>query len=112
MTTGHATSWAEWVDSGQWNSSSDTAMPMLPALAGDVMTLALDPDVSVLRIARVISKEQVLATRVLRLANSALFAQRTPVTNLDRACLVADSTKIAKRPARSLSFLGFRLVFR
>ncbi|HEV8317172.1 MAG TPA: HDOD domain-containing protein [Vicinamibacterales bacterium] len=85
MTTGHATSWAEWVDSGQWNSSSDTAMPMLPALAGDVMTLALDPDVSVLRIARVISKEQVLATRVLRLANSAYCAPMQEITTINDA---------------------------
>jgi len=68
--SGFAT-WSDWVESGEWADGSDSAMPMLPALAADVMSLAIDPEVSVARIARVIAKDQVLATRVLRLANSA-----------------------------------------
>ena len=67
-------SWTSWIESGHWAESSDTAMPMLPAIAGDVMGLAMDPEVSIARIARVIAKDQVLATRVLRLANSAYCA--------------------------------------
>ncbi|HEU4691093.1 MAG TPA: HDOD domain-containing protein [Vicinamibacterales bacterium] len=82
--SGHAT-WAEWVESGEWADAGDSAMPMLPALAADVMSLALDPDVSITRLARVITKDQVLATRVLRLANSAYCAPMQEVTTVNDA---------------------------
>ena len=77
--------WSDWVESGEWADGSDSAMPMLPALAADVMSLAIDPDVSVARIARVIAKDQVLATRVLRLANSAYCAPMQEVTTVNDA---------------------------
>jgi HD-like signal output (HDOD) protein len=38
--------------------------------------------------ARVIRTDPAICGRVLRLANSAMFAQRSPVTTLERACLV------------------------
>src|SRR5262245_24091938 len=82
--SGHAT-WAEWVESGEWADAGDSAMPMLPALAADVMSLALDPDVSITRLARVIAKDQVLATRVLRLANSAYCAPMQAITTVNDA---------------------------
>ena len=80
----HAT-WSAWVESGEWSDSSDAAMPMLPALAADVMSLAIDPDISIARIARVIAKDQVLATRVLRLANSAYCAPMQEITTVNDA---------------------------
>jgi putative nucleotidyltransferase with HDIG domain len=85
MSTSTFASWSEWVESGQWADGSDAAMPMLPALAADVMSLAIDPEVSVARIARVIAKDQVLATRVLRLANSAYCAPMQEVTTVNDA---------------------------
>lgn len=78
-------SWSDWVESGEWADGSDSAMPMLPALAADVMALAIDPEVSIARIARVIAKDQVLATRVLRLANSAYCAPMQEVTTVNDA---------------------------
>ena len=78
-------SWTSWTESGHWAESSDTAMPMLPAIAGDVMGLAMDPEVSIARIARVIAKDQVLATRVLRLANSAYCASMQAITTVHDA---------------------------
>ena len=80
----HAT-WSAWVESGDWADSSDAAMPMLPALAADVMSLAIDPEISIARIARVIAKDQVLATRVLRLANSAYCAPMQEITTVNDA---------------------------
>jgi putative nucleotidyltransferase with HDIG domain len=77
--------WSAWVESGEWADSSDAAMPMLPALAADVMSLAIDPEVSIARIARVIAKDQVLATRVLRLANSAYCAPMQEITTVNDA---------------------------
>ena len=50
------TTWQEWVDSGEWTQMDDSAVPMLPALATEVMRLAMDPDVSVVRLARVIAQ--------------------------------------------------------
>lgn len=38
--------------------------------------------------AKLIQSDQAIAGRVLRLANSAFFAQRKPVTAIDRACVV------------------------
>ncbi len=49
------------------------------------MSLAIDPEVSIARIARVIAKDQVLATRVLRLANSAYCAPMQEVTTVNDA---------------------------
>jgi putative nucleotidyltransferase with HDIG domain len=78
-------SWAEWVESGVWADSNESTMPMVPALASDVMALAIDPEVSVARIARVVAKDQVLATRVLRLANSAYCAPMQQITTVNDA---------------------------
>jgi HD-like signal output (HDOD) protein len=77
--------WADWIDSGEWTQIDETAIPMLPSLASEVMTLAMDPDVSALTLARVISKEQVLAVRVLRLANSAFAGAQREITTLNEA---------------------------
>jgi HD-like signal output (HDOD) protein len=44
--------------------------------------------------ADIIKVDHAMSGRVLRLANSALFAQRIPVTNLDRACLVLGIERI------------------
>jgi putative nucleotidyltransferase with HDIG domain len=83
MTT-HA-NWSDWVESGDWADSCDAAMPMLPATAAFVLELAIDPEVSIARIAGVIAKDQVLATRVLRLANSADCAPMQQVTTVNDA---------------------------
>jgi putative nucleotidyltransferase with HDIG domain len=77
--------WVEWIESGVWRGSNDIAMPMLPSLVPHVMPLVTDKDASVLRIARVVSKEQVLATRVLRLANSAYSAPLHEITTINDA---------------------------
>jgi putative nucleotidyltransferase with HDIG domain len=77
--------WSAWVESGDWADSSDSAVPMLPALAADVMSLAIDPEISIARIGRVIAKDQVLATRVLKLANSAYCAPMQEITTVNDA---------------------------
>jgi putative nucleotidyltransferase with HDIG domain len=86
-------SWTAWIESGDW-TSNDTAMPMLPAMAGNVMTLALDPDVSISRISAVVSKDQVLATRVLRLANSAHCGPMEEITTINDAAVRMGTTAV------------------
>ena len=75
----------EWIRSGEWLESQDITLPMLPARAAEVMHLAMDPEVSAGRIATVMSKDQVLATLVLRLANSAFSAPASEITNVSDA---------------------------
>jgi putative nucleotidyltransferase with HDIG domain len=75
----------EWIRSGEWLEGQHIALPMFPARATEVMQLAMDPEVSASRIASVVSKDQVLATGVLRLANSAFSAPATDITNVSDA---------------------------
>src|SRR4030095_8087234 len=65
--------WSEWVYSRAWGEHAD-AIPMLPALAHEIAEIALDPEVPAIRIAAVVSKDPVLATSVIQLANSAARA--------------------------------------
>lgn len=75
----------EWIRSGEWLESQDITLPMLPARAAEVMHLAMDPEVSAGRIAIVVSKDQVLASLVLRLANSAFSSPASEITNVSDA---------------------------
>jgi putative nucleotidyltransferase with HDIG domain len=72
----------EWIRSGDWLDSPHVALPMLPALAAEVMQLAMDPDVSASRITAVVTKDQVLAMAVLRLANSAFSAPASDIRSV------------------------------
>ena len=54
-------------------------------MARHVVDLALDPDVSATRITNVVSKDPVLATRVIQLANSAFSAPATEITSIGEA---------------------------
>ena len=79
------TTWVDWMRSGDWEESADTAIPMLPAMASHVVDLARDPDGSATRITNVVSKDPVLATRVIQLANSAFSAPATEITSIGEA---------------------------
>jgi HD-like signal output (HDOD) protein len=77
--------WGAWVDSGDWAKTSPTGTLTLPANASEIMILALDPDVSVTQLARVTARDQVLAARMLRLANSAYCAPLQEITTISEA---------------------------
>lgn len=59
-----------------------------PEVAAKVIKLVGNPDAGLLEYAAVVKLDPALSGRLLRLANSAFFAQRQPVTNLDRACVL------------------------
>lgn len=63
-------------------ASDDTVVPMMPAIAHRVIELVSDPDVSISTIAALVSKDQVLASRVLGLANSAYCAPMQTVSTV------------------------------
>lgn len=93
MDVGH-TNWMEWVETGRWLQAREASLPVTPVLVDQAMALAADPDVSVHRIVRLVSKEQVLATRVLRLANSASNAPVRPITTITDATVRVGTTAV------------------
>src|SRR5215468_4195680 len=56
-----------------------------PEVAARILDLIADPGAGLRQYADVVRADAALSGRLLRLANSAFFAQRQPVTNLDRA---------------------------
>ncbi len=59
-----------------------------PEVAIKMLELSNRPNAQLADYAKLIQHDQATAGRVLRLANSAFFAQRKPVTAIDRACVV------------------------
>ncbi len=59
-----------------------------PEVALRVLALAGDPTSTLKDFARIIRTDAGFSSRLLSIANSALFAQRLPVSTLDRACLL------------------------
>jgi HD-like signal output (HDOD) protein len=53
-----------------------------------MLEISSDPEAGIKAYASVLKADMAMTGRLLRVANSSYFAQRTPVTNLDRACVV------------------------
>ncbi len=60
-------------------------LPSLPAVAIEVLRLTQDEDVNLDEIGRVISRDQALAARVLRTANSSFYGLRRACTTIQQA---------------------------
>jgi putative nucleotidyltransferase with HDIG domain len=65
--------------------SPDVAIPMLPDFAHRVIDMVSDEDVSVAQLSAIVSKDQVLASRLLGLANSAYFAAMSEISTVQDA---------------------------
>ena len=65
-----------------WLRPDDLSIPMLPDQAQRVLSLVGDPDVTISTLAAVVSKDPVLATRVLGMANSALYGAMAPLRSV------------------------------
>lgn len=63
-------------------------LPTPAGIALRIIELAQDPDIDIARVARTIGMDPALTTRVLRTANSALYAQRRRCANLQQAMVV------------------------
>jgi putative nucleotidyltransferase with HDIG domain len=87
--------WADWLDAGEWQGSREPLIHIPSTVAAEVLPLAIDPDVSVLKLTKIIAKDQVLATQVLRLANSASRAPLHEVTTINDA-IVRMGTSVAR----------------
>lgn len=60
----------------------------MPRVAARLVELAADPNAQIRDYSEAIKTDWALTGRVIRLANSAFYAQRQPVTRLDRALVV------------------------
>lgn len=74
-----------------------------PQVAIKILELNGDPKAQLKDYAGVVKTDPALSGRLLKLANSAMFAQRKPVTSLDRACLLLGLERL-----KAIS-LGFQL---
>lgn len=81
----------------------DTSVPTLPQVAMRIIDLVSDPNSSVTNFTEVIRSDQALTGRLLRMANSAAFGQRVPVTKVERAMVLIGIEKL-----KALA-LGFHL---
>src|SRR6476659_2340958 len=70
-----------------WMRSNTSNIPMLPEAAARVITLASSPDVTISQLAQLITKDQVLTTRLLSLANSAYYMSSIDVTTVPEAIM-------------------------
>ncbi len=77
----------------EWVQKSAT-LPVLPDLAMRVINMAADPDVSIMQLTAVISKDQVLTTRLLALANSAQSASVVEITTIAEAVMRVGSVGV------------------
>jgi diguanylate cyclase (GGDEF)-like protein len=62
--------------------------PSPPGVATHIIELAQDPDIEMGKVAKVLSMDSALSTKVLRIANSPLYAQRRRSENLRQALVV------------------------
>lgn len=60
----------------------------MPKVAARLLELSADPDAQIRDYAEAVKTDWALTGRLMRLANSAFFSQRQPVTRLDRALVV------------------------
>lgn len=66
----------------------DTSVPTLPQVAIKVINLVSNPNSTIKQFAEVIRADQALTGRLLRMANSAHYAQSAKVTNIERAMIL------------------------
>ncbi|QKK09783.1 MAG: HDOD domain-containing protein [Planctomycetota bacterium] len=74
-----------------------------PGVAMRILDLTQNPDAGMQDYSDIIRNDPGLTGRLIRLSNSAFFAQRKPVTNIDRACVLLGLARM-----RSIA-LGFYL---
>lgn len=63
-------------------------LPPMPTVASRAITLVEDPDCTASDLTKLLSTDTALAARVLKIANSAMFARQREITTLNQAIMV------------------------
>jgi HD-like signal output (HDOD) protein len=63
-------------------------LPPMPTVAGRAISLVEDPDCTATELTKILSTDAALAARVLKIANSAMFARQREITTLSQAIMV------------------------
>ena len=79
-------------------------LPSLPAIAMQVLDLAQKPDVDIAEIARIISKDPALSSKILRTVNSSFYGRSQHVSTISHALVI-----LGLQSVKTL-VLGFSLV--
>src|SRR6188508_2993926 len=62
--------------------------PSPSRVATEIIALARDPDIEMSKVAQAISRDPAMTAKILRIANSAFYAQRRPSQNLRQALVI------------------------
>lgn len=62
--------------------------PSPSRVATEIITLARDPDIEMTKVAQAIGRDPAMTAKILRIANSAFYAQRRPSQNLRQALVI------------------------
>lgn len=65
-----------------------TSFPSPPPVAMRVISMAQEPEIELARVAEIVSADPAIAAKVMRIANSAMYARRRQSTNLRQALIV------------------------
>lgn len=60
-------------------------LPLLPVVASQVLQISRDPEAEINKLSALIQQDQALAGQILRIANSAAYAPRSPIVSLQQA---------------------------
>ncbi len=91
-------------------------LPSIPDVAGKVISMVNNPDISFQEVAIEISKDQAITTNVLKLCNSAYFNRGKEISSVDRAVVTLGSKEVkdvvvlaATKSLLDKSILGYDL---
>ncbi|MBN1571484.1 MAG: HDOD domain-containing protein [Acidobacteria bacterium] len=93
-------------------------LPPLPTIVMKAMEMTLDPNISIRNLQQVISQDQALSAKILRIVNSALYALRREVSTVSHAVAVLGLETVksvimaasAERVFQSAKDLGTKLM--
>lgn len=63
-------------------------LPPMPTVAGRAISLIENPDCTATELTKILSSDAALAARVLKIANSAMFARQREITTLNQAIMI------------------------
>ena len=91
-------------------------LPPLPEVAGKVINMVNNPDVSFKQVALEISKNQAMTANILKLCNSAFFSKGKEITSIDRAIVTLGLKEVkdivllvAAKPIMDKPVIGYDL---